>query len=254
MISNQLIPNAPMGLIGEDDPKKKKDPFDDEIRILTKKNLPFDNKPTLEVIRNVSKQSGVNSALLLSSAFQEGMNKAIAKPDDISQAYFNNIKGDDEKNFPVDGFYNYGIDKFSEYLPRIKGDLPAGFESRYKIYPAKNELGQSVNTAAFRTNEDALIVKSAILKDAMREVDKYAKSKGVELDENAKNYFTLARYNASPKSFQLMLDEYAKAKDKKAFIDKGETSKKKIHENISPRLKRMVLAQSILDENPLGNK
>ena len=82
----------------------------------------------------------------------------------------------------------------------------------------------------------------------MREVDTYAKEKGVELDENAKNYFTLARYNARPQTFKIMMDEYSKAKDKKAFIEKGETSKGNVHKNIYPRLENMTVAQSLLDE------
>jgi hypothetical protein len=247
MMVNSPIGPMPLELIG-DERKDPKNPIGDEMRLLSKRKLPYDNRTSTDLIRSVSAKSGINSALLYSSAFQEGMNKAIAKPEDISEAYLNNIKGDDEKNFPVDGFYNYGIDKFSEYLPKIKGDLPAGFEKRYKLYPAVNEQNEKVQTAAFRTNEDALIAKAAILKDAMREVDAYAKTKGVTLDEDAKNYFTLARYNSKPKNFQIMMDEYSKAKDKKKFIKDGLTTRKGVHANISPRLQNMLVAKMLLDE------
>lgn len=243
-----LMANSMSEFGGGEDPKDPKNPFAKEMRILARKNLPYDNLNSLDLVRNASKQTGVNPALLFASSFQEGMNKAIARPDEISEAYLNAVKGDDATNFPVDGFYNYGIDKFSDYLPRIQADLPKGFEQRYKMYPAKNEVGEDINTVAFKTNADALIVKSAILKDAMREVDMYAKEKGVELDDNAKNYFTLARYNARPQTFKLMMDEYSKAKDKKAFIEKGETSKGNVHKNIYPRLENMTVAQSLLDE------
>jgi len=243
-----LMANSMAEFGGGDDPEDPKNPFAKEMRILARKNLPYDNKNSLDLVRSASQRSGVNPALLLSSSFQEGMNKAIARPDEVSEAYVNAIKGDDAKNFPVDAFYNYGIDKFSDYLPRIKQYLPEGFEQRYKMYPAINEAGEDINTVAFRNNEDALTVKAAILKDASSEVDKYAKEKGVELDDQARNYFTLARYNARPESFQLMMDEYSKAKDKKAFIEKGETTKKKIHGNIYPRLENMTVAQSLLDE------
>lgn len=232
--------------IGEEiDPKGKGNPFGREMRVLAKRKLNYDNRDSLDLARTASKQSGINPSLLLSSAYQEGMNKAIAHPDDVSEAYINAKVGDD---FPVDGFYNYGIDKFSEYLPKIKKYLPEGFESQYKIYPAKNELGESINTAAFKTNEGALRVKSAILRDAMDEVDNYAKEKGVTLDDNAKNYFTLARYNARPETFKTMMDEYSKASDKQKFISEGQTSKKNIHKNIHPRLENMIVAQSLLDE------
>jgi hypothetical protein len=239
---------------GEIDPKKdKENPFGKEMRVLAKRKLNYDNRDSLDLARSASKQSGINPSLLLSSAYQEGMNRAIAHPDEISQAYLNNIKGDDEKNFPVDGFYNYGIDKFSEYLPKIQKYLPQGFEKNYKLYPAKNELGEDINTAAFINNESALTAKAAILRDAMDEVEGYAKEKGVTLDDNAKNYFTLARYNSKPENFKIMMDEYSKAKDKKSFIDKGETSRKGVHKNIYSRIENMAVADSLLNENPLGN-
>jgi len=228
-----------------EDPKDPKNPFAKEMRILAKRNLPFDNRNSLDLVRSASKKSGINPALLFSSSFQEGMNKAIARPDEVSEAYVNANVG---KDFPVDGFYNYGIDDFEGYYEKIKGDLPEGFDQRFKTYPAKNEKGESITTAAFRTNEDALTVKAAILKNAMSEVDSYAKTKGVELDDEAKNYFTLARYNSKPENFQIMMDEYAKAKDKKAFIEKGETSRKGVHTNIYPRLENLTVAQSLLDE------
>lgn len=237
-------------MFGEDDPKKKENPFGKEMRVLARRKLPYDNRDSLDLARTASKQAGINPSLLLPSAYQEGMNKAIAHPDEVSEAYVNAKIGND---FPVDGFYNYGIDKFSEYLPRIQKYLPQGFDQRYKTYPAKNELNEDINTVAFKNNEDALIVKSAILRDAMDEVDTYAKEKGVELDDDAKNYFTLARYNASPQGFQTMMDEYSKASDKKKFIKEGLTSKKNIHKNISPRLENMTIANELLNENPLGN-
>lgn len=231
----------------EGDPEN---PIAKEMRILAKKNLPFDNRNALDLTRSAAKYSGVNPALLLSSAFQEGMNKAIARPDEVSDAYVNANVGAD---YPVDAFYNYGIDKFGDYLPRIKQYLPKDFESHYKIYPAKNELNEDIQTAAFKTNEDALIVKAAIIKDAMTEVESYAAEKGIELDDAAKNYFTLARYNARPESFKIMMEEYSKAKDKKKFIEKGETSKKNIHKNIYPRLENIKVADTLFTENPLGN-
>lgn len=240
-----LISNSATDLDDPEDPKDPKNPFAKEMRILAKRKLNYDNRSAVDLARDASKASGVNPALLLSSSFQEGLNKAIAHPDEVSEAYVNaKVPAD----FPVDGFYNYGIDKFSDYLPRIQKYLPEGFDQRYKIYPAKNEINEDINTVAFRSNADALTVKAAILRDAMDEIGKYATEKGVELDDTAKNYFTLARYNARPESFQLMMDEYSKAKDKKAFIEKGETSKKKIHGNIYPRLENMIVAQNLLDE------
>lgn len=238
--------------IGIEDPKN---PFAKEMRILSKKNLAFDNKNALDLVRASAKQTGVDPYLLYSSAFQEGMNKAIARPDEVSDAY---IKAKVAQDFPVDAFYNYGIDKFSEYLPKIQKYLPQGFEKQYTLYPAVNELGQNIQTAAFRTNQDALTAKAAILQNTLEETDAYAKEKGITLDPEARKYFALARYNASPSTFQAMMDEYSTSKNKSEFIKKGIYTKAKhgaaVHKNIYPRIENIAVAQSLLDENPLGNQ
>lgn len=231
-----------------------KNPFAKEMRILSKKNLAFDNKNALDLVRASAKQTGVDPYFLYSSAFTEGMNKAIAKPDEVSEAY---LKANVAADFPVDAFYNYGIDKFSEYLPKIQKYLPEGFDKQYALYPAKNELGQDIQTAAFRTNQDALTAKAAILMDTLSETDAYAKSKGIALDDNARKYFALARYNASSPTFQAMMDEYSTAKDKADFIKKGVYKNKyggNVHKNIYPRIENIAVAKSLLDENPLGNQ
>ena len=235
----------------EENPKDPKNPFAKEMRVLSRRNLPFDNKTPLDLVRASAKQTGIDPSFLYSSAFSEGMNKAIAHPDEVSDAYINaKVAGD----YPVDAFYNYGVDKFAEYLPKIQKYLPQGFEKSYQVYNAKNEIGEDIQTAAFRTNQDALTAKAAIMMDTLAETDAYAKEKGIELDDNSRKYFALARYNALPKTFQHMMDEYAKATDKKAFIEKGQTSHKKVHSNIYPRIENMTIANELLNENPLGNK
>ena len=247
-----LMSNSMFG--EEDDPKDPKNPFAKEMRVLSKKNLPFDNKNALDLVRASAKQTGIDPYFLYSSAFSEGMNKAIAKPDEVSEAYINaKVEGD----YPVDAFFNYGVDKFSEYLPKIQKYLPKGFENSYKLYPAKNEIGEDIQTAAFRTNQDALTAKAAIMMDTLSETDAYAKEKGIQLDDVSRKYFALARYNASPSTFKAMVDEYATSKDKEGFIKKGVYQNKyggKVHKNIYPRIENMSVAQSLLDENPLGNK
>jgi hypothetical protein len=44
-----------------------------------------------------------------------------------------------------------------------------------------------------------------------------------------------------------MISEYGKSKDKKKFIEKGETIMKQVHGNISPRLARKKLAEELLN-------
>ena len=251
---------------GDGDPKKKKEHWAaQEMRVQAKKNLPYDNKPMMDVLRNVSKQTGVDPALLLSSAFQEGMNEIFTAPDKVSGAYVNaEERGEMTGDYPVDGFYNYGIDQFDKYLPGIQKDLPAGFEQRYKMYKGFNDQTkqvkdpktgkitvvpdpQPINTVAFRSNEDALLVKALILKNALNDVDAYSKQKGVVLDDESKKYLALAKYNSQAENFPIMFDELAQAKDKHKFITEGQTRRKGVHTNIYPRIENMAVANELLN-------
>lgn len=227
----------------------KPDPMDDEMRSIYNKIMSFDNKSAIEIARSAAQKTGVNPALLFSSAYQEGMNKAIVRPDEVSEAYINAEQKQnlDTRTYPVDGFYSYGLDTFGEKYDRLKKYLPQGFETRFKTYKATNEKDKQVTTAAFVDNESALIAKAAMLKDAADEVNNYANEKGIIIDPADMDYFTLARYNASLGSVKTMLDEYKLSMDKKGFIERGETTKKNIHHNISPRLKRMAVANELLN-------
>jgi hypothetical protein len=188
----------------------------------------------------------INKALLLSSAFSEGMNKAINSPDEVSEAYSMANKKGQLNGFPVDGFYNYGTDTFGDKLDTFRNYLPEEFKDRYKLFPATNEKGQQVTTAAFKTNEDALTAKAALLKSEQDNVNNYAARNGIKFDDKALNYFTLAAYNSGFHNASAMIDEYNKAKDKDAFIDKGLTKFKEVHANINPRMQNLKVAEDLL--------
>jgi hypothetical protein len=240
MVASEKL-KAVMG--GEDKPKKKEYDWAGEMRQNATKTVRFDNLPANEIVKRVSAKTGLPANLLFSSAYIEGMNKAIVDPDGVSEAYLNaKVSGD----FPVDGFYNYGVDRFGERYQELKKYLPEGFEQRFLPYKAKNEKGETVTTAAFRTNEDALMAKAAFIRAERDRVEALAKTKGVQLDDQARNYFTLAAYNGGYGNAQIMMDEYAKAKDKKAFIEKGLTSRGGVHKNIAPRMANMATADEFL--------
>lgn len=234
-------------------PKKKKatastyDPVA-EMKELSTKGLLFDNNRTpIDLVKSVSQKTGINPSLLYSSAFQEGMNKAIARPDEISEAYLTANVGNE---YPVDGFYNYGLDTFAEKFPKYveKGYLPEDFATNFHEYEAENELHQPIRTAAFKNNATALMAKSAMLRDIQDTVYEYAKTKNIELDDSAKQYFTLAAYNSGEGNAMKMMEKYSKAKDKKAFIEKGDSEWQKVHTNISPRMKSMTAASEYFKE------
>lgn len=240
-------PLSPLGGGDHPDPKPKYNAAD-EMKTLSGKPLKYDNnRNAIDITREVAQKTGVNPAFLFSSAFQEGMNKAIAKPDDISEGYFN-AKVD--KNFPVDGFYNYGLDTFGGRFKDLvkKGYLPQDFASRFTPYPAYNEKKEPITTAAFRTNADALTAKAAMLKDGMDTVNSYAQQHNIPLDDKARQYFTLALFNGGPGNAQKMMNEYANAKDKNSFIDKGQTTRKGVHVNIAPRMQNMATAAQFFNQ------
>lgn len=246
---------------GDPDPKKKK-PFDwgDELKAGYKKQLKYDNLPVGDVVKAAAKEGKIDPAELLPSAWVEGLNEAAIHPGNVSDAYENarqgfsisnkNVKNSQQKvdsdKFPVDGFYNYGLDTIGNNYPQLKKYLPEGFDNRMQLYDAYNEKGDKVKTAAFQTNKDALVAKAAFMNMEKDNITNYAKKQGVDLDDKAKRYFTMAAFNGGAGSAQKMVKEYAAAKDKNKFIDEGQTTLGQVHRNISPRMKMYDLAKGLL--------
>lgn len=232
---------------GGDPTKKKKNWAADDMKSLYKKVMSADGKPAFQIVKNAADKVGIDRGLLMSSAFQEGMNKGIARPDEISDAY-SRLTEAQQAEFPVDGFYNYGLDTFGDRAKELTKYLPKDFDKRYTTFDAvqDNKQHTKVKTAAFRTNEDALIAKGAMMRAEMDTVNHYADKLGVKLDTKALDYFTLASYNGGFGNAKIMMDEYVKAGDKGAFIDTGSTSRKGIHKNIQPRMENIDVANSLL--------
>jgi len=244
---NGMATIAPIQVLSDGNkPKKKPKPYDMavEMKKFGKTPMVYDNNETpANITKRVAQKMGVNPSLLFSSAWQEGMNKAAISPDDVSMGY-NEAKITDE--FPVDGFVNYGVDTIGDKWDKLKGYLPQGFENKLKFYKTTNEKSEPITTAAFKTNEDALMAKAAMMKYEADNIFNYAKSKGVDLDDKAKNYFMLAAYNGGGGNAQKMINEYIKAPDKNKFIDEGQTGLGEIHKNIKVRLDNMATADELL--------
>lgn len=256
-----------------DDPKKKKPsakPFDwgGEMKAGAKKVLPYDNQPVPKVVAQAAKEGKIDPSELYSSAWVEGLNEAAINPGQVSEAYNNAQKGVlsgkskqgqlnsvqsklDTKTYPVDGFFNYGLDTFGNNYSQLKKYLPEGFENKFQLYDALNESGDKVKTAAFRTNKDALVAKAAFMNMEKDNLTNYAKQHGVTLDDKAKKYFTMAAFNGGPGAAHAMIQEYKNAPDKNKFIDEGQSQYLggKVHRNIAPRMKMLPIANQLLSEN-----
>lgn len=269
-------PETDLGQLADigDDPKKKKaapKPFDwgGEMKAGAKKILPYDKLPVTQVVAQAAKEGKIDPSELYSSAWVEGLNEAAINPGQVSEAYNNAQKGVlsgkskqgqintsqaklDTKNYPVDGFFNYGLDNFGGMYPQLKKYLPEGFEKKFQTYNAFNESGDKVKTAAFVSNKDALVAKAAFMNMEKDNLTAYAKSNGIELDDKAKKYFTMAAFNGGPGAAHAMIKEYKNAPDKNKFIDEGQSQYLggKVHRNIAPRMKMLDTAkQLLLNEN-----
>ena len=253
---NSSLSNAVMQSMGngnEDPIKKKKE---QASKLLSGKLLADKNRTAKEVIQSAAKRSGISPLLLAASSLQEGMDQMISYnssyPEDgmpISEAY--EMAGMDD-NFPVDGFYYYGLDTFGDRIESFKekGYLPKDFE--YKPFRGINEKGQWVNTGAFKSNEDALVAKGAFLRDIQDQVKKYSSSKGLKLDGNTENYLVMSAYNGGFGNAKIMMDELASGGFKQDdFVRKGLTSRKGVHKNIAPRMERMQIMSEFFTDSPM---
>lgn len=211
------------------DPKKDKAERFETNRLL-KKSMAIDDTAAIDVIKRAAQRTGMSPAFLAANAMQEGMNLAINDSNEYSI--------DDE--YPVNGYVYYGLDTFGDAADTLKkkGYLPKGFD--FLPFDTKNERGQRIGSAAFKSNEDALVAKAAYLKDFQDQVQEYANKKGLKLDTETKEYLTMSAYNGGMGNAKIMVDELASGKyDPKEYISKGLTSRKGVHKNIEPRLKKM---------------
>lgn len=208
--------------------------------------LPLDKKKVGDMIITAAKQAGVSPEVFYASAYQEGLRNAkyIGTPQDEGVEYFD---AENPDPYPVNGFFHYGLDTFGDKADsmRKKGYLPADFD--YQPFRAVNEKHETVNSALFKTNQDALYAKAAYLREFQDQVLDEAKKRGVKLDGDALNYFTMSAYNGGIGNAMKMLDE-AKGKDVNEFVNKGLTTRQGVHKNIEPRMRYAKIMRDYLAE------
>lgn len=210
----------------------------------------FDSGKTFhDIVKEVATEFKVDPRLLWSSSFVEGMNLAALKPNQVSNAYL----AEHEKNskildYPVDGFYNYGLDNFGDTYPELvkRGYLPKDFD--YYSYKTTNEQNRPIKTAAFRSNRDAVMAKAAYLKYEADRVKHYATKQKLELTPDEQAFFTMAAYNGGLGSAQAMLEDLKKSGlTPSAFIKQGKTSKGQVYKNVKPRYDMMFKVANMFE-------
>ena len=213
-------------------------------RMLNQKLL-FDKKTPLELLRSVSQKTGVNMAFLAGNSFQEGMNNIITKSGKNTEEDMFETYGAD-REFPVGGYEYYGLDTFGTVAPELikKGYLPKDF--KYEAYNTGNEQGNTVTTANFKTNEDALTAKAAFIRHVQDGVKEYAGKKKLKLDPKTGDYLTMSGYNGGMGNARMMIDELATGKfNQKDFVEQGQTSRQGVHKNIIPRMKKIGIIDKL---------
>lgn len=179
--------------------------------VLNVNEIPRGAKDTAKnIVTTEANRYGIDPSLLYSSAMEEGMSglfKSRAtnldtrnrKPTDFG--YQDNF-GD--KEFPINGNQSFGLPDFYKRFPELvqKGYLPKEFASRFKGGDAENN---------FKTTEDAVRAKAALMKSAYDDVDKYSTKSGIELSPQAKDFFALAEFNGGEGGFHKLLKKYSDA-------------------------------------------
>lgn len=223
--------------IGPGDPTMKEQSERVIVKRLLNSTLPIDNKPAIDVLKSVSKKSGLSVPFLAANALQEGMNNVLSK---------NSNLGKHGETYPINGYEYYGLDTFGDAADRLikKGYLPVNFD--YQKFGEQNEHGTEITSARFKNNEDALMAKAAYLRDFQDSVNDYASKKKVKLDKYTQEYLTMSAYNGGMNNAKTMIDELATGRfNQRDYVSRGQTSMQGIHKNIKPRLQK----QSWIDED-----
>ena len=176
---------------------------------------------------DAARANKIDPALLYGSAMEEGMSGAIDDKnwENASEAYvqWQEKNGKLAEQFPVDTFYNYGLDQFAGNVGTMiaKGYLPKDFKKNFTTFDIENEKGEKGKGSAFNTDANALMAKSAMMRMAQDQLDSYVGKNGVKLTPKQKEFFLLANYNGGEGNMRKMIDSYGKQgylKDDK-FLD-----------------------------------
>lgn len=196
-----------------------------------------------DTLKNLSVKAasklGIKPEILFSSSMVEGM-KGLATS--AAQKIGTGEDWSGDKDYPISGFVNFGLDNFSDKYPDLvkKGYLSKDFSKNFNKSVETNEKKKKVNSANFKTVDAAIEAKAAMIKDIQDTTDQFAKQHGIKLSDRGRDFFTLIGYNGGEGSMQKMMQSYSKGgylKDDKYIENRPTDSWKNIHREVSKRLK-----------------
>jgi hypothetical protein len=226
---------------------------DTPLRINEVPNTEFDRLPIKQSAINAAKKLGLDPALFYSSAMEEGVSGMFKKGYE-GEGYFNSSS---YRDFPVSGFAGVGLDHFGGNFQNLvkKGYLSPDFAKRFQKTIMTNEKGEETQSGDFRSVEDALKAKAAMVKDSEDQISNYAKRNNIQLSPKAKQFFTYVNYNAGEGNAQKMLMDYYKsgALNDDSYLNNRPTSGPNINANSWKQpydnvIRRIKMAQALKDE------
>lgn len=211
-----------------------------------------------QVSTKVAKEYGLDPSLLYSSAMEEGMSELFKDKSGLDTKHrkpgdFGYMGDYGDKEYPINGANSLGLPDFANRFHELVegGYLPKDFSNKFRGKAKSGEFGEN----NFKTLDDALKAKAALMKYGEDYVDKLAKKDGVTLSAKQKDFFTLAWFNGGEGAVLKRIPEYAKKgylKDDK-FIDKrpAEEEGKPDNLDVYGHVTRRIKMASALKEQKL---
>jgi hypothetical protein len=164
------------------------------------------------IATKVGNKFGIDPALLHASAMEEGASELFKDKSGLDTKHrkpgdFGYMGDYGDKQFPVNGANSMGLPDFSKRFPDLVagGYLPKSFQEKFRGKAGAGEFGEN----NFKSVDDAMTAKAALMKYGNDYVDKEAKKNGVTLSPNQKDFFTLAWFNGGEGAVQKRLPQYA---------------------------------------------
>jgi hypothetical protein len=160
----------------------------------------------------IGNQFGIDPALLHASAMEEGMSELFKDKSGLDTKHrkptdFGYMGNYGDKDFPINGPNSMGMSNFSDWFPELVegGYLPKSFQDRFRGKKRAGEYGEN----NFKTLDDALMAKAAMMKYGYDYVEKLAAQKQIQLSPAAKDFFMLAFFNGGKGGVLRRLSPYA---------------------------------------------
>jgi hypothetical protein len=152
-----------------------------------------------------AKAQGLDPNMLWASAAEEGATGLVPdKKGNINTDEKIDVNG----KYGVSGFTNFGVDHFHDDFKELarRGYLPKDFDYQKSVHT--NENGEKVNSADFKSVEDALQAKAAYIHMHQDDLDKWAKDNGATLSPAARQFFAYMSYNGGPGTAHKLINYY----------------------------------------------